>query len=242
VARTFDTPHLDEIGRTAYFSANSHAQTILETRQQDEDGRHLSFRLLRNFPTVGIASVGKVEYVFTYEPMGEAGALGHRNGGTPPRYVTDRAIALGREGGFDRLILHYFQPHSPWVSRAMAEGRDLDAHERGFTYLTETGDRERPWEAYLADLRWVLDDVGLLLDNIDADRAVITAYHGDAFGEWGVMSHKIGSIHPHIRKVPWAVTEGVDFGGHEPTVDDPGRETMDGEELDRQLRVLGYRI
>jgi hypothetical protein len=37
------------------------------------------------------------------------------------------------------------------------------------------------------------------------------------------------------------VTEGVDFGGHEPTVDDPGRETMDGEELDRQLRVLGYR-
>jgi hypothetical protein len=92
------------------------------------------------------------------------------------------------------------------------------------------------------DLRWALEDVDLPLDVIDADRALTTADYGEAFVEWGVMSHKTGSIHPHIRKVPWAVTEGVDFGVHEPMVNDQGRETMDGEELDQQFRALGYRI
>jgi hypothetical protein len=173
--------------------------------------------------------------------MGTSGECGHERGGTPPRYVTDRAIDVGRNEDFDRLILHYFQPHSPWVSNAITQNRNLEKHEEGFGYITETGDDESPWSSYFDDLRWVLDDVELLLENMDQDNIVITADHGDAFNEYGVMSHKIGALHPRIRKVPWVLTSGTDTNSYEPTVDEPTDSGVDTEEINNQLEALGYK-
>jgi len=79
--------------------------------------------------TVDIEDLQSIEYLFEYEPPGEEGPLGHRKGNTPPRYVTDRAIEIGRTESYDRLIVHYFQPHSPWVANAIDTNRDLKSHE-----------------------------------------------------------------------------------------------------------------
>jgi hypothetical protein len=225
IARIFDAEHTEELSRTAYLSANAHARFVLdEKRQQTDPTKHLSYKTLRLIPTVDINQVGKVEYLFEYERWGESGPLGHKAGMTPPRYVTDRAVKIGRQEDYDRLVLHYFQPHSPWVSDALEAGRDLKRYEQDWWgYLTETGDRATVWNAYLNDLRYVLDDIKLLLDNIDAPKVIISADHGVAFGEYGVLGHKIGSLHPKVRRVPLAVTGAEDAETYEPPVTPPGR-------------------
>jgi len=243
LARTFDEKHVDEIRNTAFLSAQSHVQEILDTKVQRTDSdRPLPLKALRTIPSVDIDELGKVEYLFNFETIGEEGPFGHTEGNTPPRYVTDRGIAVGREHDFDRLMLQYHQPHTPWFSKALEEDRDLKYHEYDWwNYYYDTGDVDSIWEAYMSDLRYALDDIEILLDNLDAERVVITADHGEAFGEYGILGHKLGSFHPQIRKVPWIVTSAENKETREPTVEEPDNSKMSREELDSQLEALGYR-
>lgn len=94
------------------------------------------------------------------------------------------------------------------------------------------------WEAYLATLRYVLDDVALLLENVDAERVVITADHGEAFGEWGFYGHTVGCPHPVVRRVPWVETTATDEETHESAVTPEVDAAFD---RDQHLRDLGYR-
>jgi len=86
-------------------------------------------------------------------------------------------------------------------------------------------------------LQWVLDDVKLLLENIDAKRVVISADHGEAFGEFGVYRHHAGSLHPKIRWVPWVETTANDNGTYEPGFDS---DKADTRSVDEALKALGY--
>jgi len=244
LARTFDEQHLNEIQNTAFCSAQSHIQEILDTKiHEEESDRPLPFKTLRRISSVGIDDLGKAEYLFNFETIGEEGFFGHTEGNTPPRYVTDRGIAVGREHDFDRLILQYHQPHTPWFSQALEEERELEYHEYDWwNYYYETGDIESIWEAYMSDLRFVLDDIEILLDNLDAEKVAITADHGEAFGEYGVLGHKLGSLHPQIRRVPWVVTSAEDKETHKPTVEEPDNKKMSREELHNQLEALGYKV
>lgn len=244
VARTFDESHQSEISKTAYLTANAHAQMVLEDKVQLTDSnKHLTFKSLRRMPTVDIGDLAYCEYLFQYERWGVEGPRGHLKGMTPPRYVTDRAVTLDREAEYDRTILHYFQPHSPWVSNALDEDRGLHRYEDDWWgYLTETDDLEKVWKAYLDELRYALDDVELLLRNLDAEKVVITADHGEAFGEYGVLGHKIGSIHPKVRKVPWVETTATDLNTYSPSTAPPNGDTsMSTSSVTEQLEALGYK-
>lgn len=244
LARTFDESHEEEIQNTAFLSAQSHVQEILDSKiQYSGENRPLPLKTLRLMPTVDIDDLGKVEYLFNFETIGEEGPFGHTEGNTPPEYVTDRGIAVGREHDFDRLILQYHQPHTPWFSQALTEGRELEYHEHDWwNYYYETGDTDSIWEAYMSDLRYVLDDIETLLNNLNAEKVVITADHGESFGEYGILGHKLGSLHPQIRKVPWVVTTAEDKETHEPTVAEPDNEKMSRDELNSQLKALGYKV
>lgn len=70
----------------------------------------------------------------------------------------------------------------------------------------------------------------------------ISSDHGEAFGEYGILGHKLGSLHPQIRKVPWVITSAEDNETHEPTVEEPNNARMSREELDEQLEALGYKV
>jgi len=61
--------------------------------------------------------------------------------------VTDRGIAVGREHDFDRLILQYHQPHTPWFSQALRrKDRELEYHEYDWwNYYYETADIDSIW-------------------------------------------------------------------------------------------------
>jgi hypothetical protein len=124
-----------------------------------------------------------------------------------------------------RLVVHFMQPHGPFV------GSDVP----------ETAEDDRYWEAYDQNLAYVMDSVDELVADLSG-RTVITADHGqiapsplrDAVG---VSGHKPGLRHPGVVVVPWAVIDG------------DRRETVDGETnsstaeaVDDRLRDLGYKV
>lgn len=101
---------------------------------------------------------------------------------------------------------------------------------------------ETVWNSYLADLRYVLDDVELLLKNLDADTVIISADHGEAFSEYGVHGHEIGSFHPKVRTIPWVETSAVDEETYLPTIEAPETESeLSTDEVEEQLSALGYK-
>jgi hypothetical protein len=161
----------------------------------------------------------------------------HRNDVTRfhPRYTTERTIHAGRELDFDRLMVHYMYPHDPYpFAPEKLQPRFDDALKNG------TATREEVWEAYLDNLRFVLDQVAALLENVDAEKVVITADHGESFGEHGFYRHPVACPIPCVRKVPWVETTATDTGSVEPTAPHPGTGDVDAD-VEERLEQLGYR-
>lgn len=169
-----------------------------------------------------------------------------RLGTIPPEPITDRAITRWRRGSFDRMVVHYMQPHFPSVVTGVDDGVPLDAFgEESMSIWEELrfGHRsvESAWSAYRANLKYVLDEVESLLVNLDADPVVITADHGNAFGEGHLWGHPEGVHLPCLREVPWSVTAGVDTETRSSGVDDPTTEITESAVVDERLSQLGYR-
>ena len=168
----------------------------------------------------------------------------------PARAVTDRAIALAREQSPRRLVVHYMQPHHPFVPDPL-DGDD------GLARTSEQSNTANPWvslrrgemsveqvwQAYEANLRYVLNDVAVLIDNIDG-RIAITADHGNLFGEWGLYGHPMETPVPALLTVPWAETTAVDSGRRDPELTPPERLPVSrvyGANSDlARLDALGY--
>ena len=164
----------------------------------------------------------------------------------PASEVTDRTIHFAREYDADRIIAHYMQPHLPFVTRDM-ESRAVTPHgETGSGPGLEPLHKEHGysveelWEASVDNLRYVLDDVERLLSNVDADRVVISADHGQAFGEQGVWRHPGGTYIDPLTNVPWTVTSATDEGTHTPDFS-PESATEGDVDLDEKLEALGYK-
>lgn len=244
IAKTFSKLYTNEIENTAYLSANAFSKQILvdqHPKKAELSESTPAYKLLSRIPTVDAEKLGRFEYLYEYEPVGEEGPIGHKEGGTPPRYVTDRGIAVGRKHDYNRVILHYLQPHPPYIANAINEERDLRKYETDWwSYLGETGDREAIWNAYLDELRFVLDDVQLLLKNFDAEKVVISADHGESFGEYWEFGHKTGSLNPNVRKVPWVETSATDEGTYKSQFDAPGNDSQ--KNVSDQLEALGYKL
>jgi hypothetical protein len=171
-------------------------------------------------------------------------------GTVPAAAVTDRAIALARDRDPDRLVVHYMQPHHPFVPEPLA-GDDGMARTGSHSntanpwVLLRRGDvtAERVWDAYEANLQHVLSEVATLVANVDG-RVAITADHGNLFGEWGLYGHPMETPVPTLLAVPWAETSGGDRGTREPTLTPPeplpvSRVYGATTESDR-LEALGY--
>lgn len=164
-------------------------------------------------------------------------------GTLPPRPVTDRGIQIARESDPERLILHYLQPHHPFIPHPdLDPGQSIDEFNeepwRDIWARLRHGEvsRETVWDAYRDNLRHVLDDVAILLENVDADRVVITSDHGNAFGEWGVYGHPMHVPLSCLRVVPWVETTATDHETHEPAE----HATEVDAKVSERLQQLGY--
>jgi hypothetical protein len=230
LAKTFTAERREEIGETAYLTANTHARMLFVDGDRPPYERRVPG--WPDWDAVDADDFERLEMVWEH---------GHdeRLGNTPPRRVTDRLVDVAREGAADRVIAHYMQPHVPYLADAVAADREPTPVEREPLEAFSRGEvsRERVWERYLDNLRLVLDDVALALENLDADTVAITADHGEAIGEWGDVDHREGSPNPAVKTVPWVETSATDHGTHEPG---PVPETDEPVDVERHLRDLGY--
>lgn len=232
MVNTFTESRRAEIGRTAYVSGNGFSETVLVDGQYPPVNNTVpvdltSWSVVDETAFATHRSVWKTDHDGTY-------------GSVLPGAMTDHTIDVGRTGEADRIITHYTQPHLPYVGAAYREGRAAtELEDRGYELLEEgTASREAVYEAYTETLRWVLDDVEELLENIDAERVVITADHGEAFGEWHAYGHPEGFPHPAVKTVPWVETTAQDHHTREPDLE---RDTTVEADVEAHLRDLGYR-
>jgi len=235
LAKTFTTDYREEVTNTAYLTANTHAQMLFV-----DDDLPPYEREVPGFPDwnpVDADDFGRLEMVWR---DGHDDTLGN----VPPRRVTDRLIDVARTGDHDRVAAHYMQPHVPYLAGAIDEDREPTEFERSplKAYSRGEAEREEVWERYLDNLRLVLDEVALALENVDADTVAITADHGEAIGEWGDVDHREGSFHPVVKTVPWVETTAVDEGTYDPDTEGAAASADDDTDADVQqrLRDLGY--
>lgn len=153
--------------------------------------------------------------------------------------VTDVAIDAGREhaDSRDRMIVHYMQPHFPGIPEPIGHGNKFDNVWKGL--MVGRGDRDGIWESYIENLRYVLDHVEVLLENVDADTVAITADHGNAMGEGGVYDHPLGVPIDCVKTVPWCTTSANDERTRTPSVT---RDESDvNTTVNERLESFGYR-
>ncbi|WP_053947424.1 sulfatase-like hydrolase/transferase [Halolamina sediminis] len=207
--KNFTEAYSEELRRTAYISGNIFTEDYAEPNQFDY-----------------------LDEVWKYAWEG---------GTVPARAITDRGIAVYRNEDPDRMILHYMQPHAPSVPDPLGEGMALPGDDDDWTSSPEllragAVTKDRLVESYRANLRYVLDDVAVLLENVDAEHVAITADHGEAFGEKHIYEHPDHMPLDILREVPWYETTATDQGTYEPSLE-PTKETGD---MDEKLRALGY--
>lgn len=237
IAHTFAKTFEKELEETVYVTANPHAETVLQDREYIPNKHSLAakrFYKYGDWNTVRPEKLKRFEQVWKYDSghSGEPEVESY----TPPRFITDRAIEISRNEDFDRMILHYMQPHYPYISNAIEESRGLRSYEKNPKAVKKDG-YHRVYSSYIDELRHVLDEIEILLENVDADKVAISADHGDAFGKYCVYGHNPGRIHPGVRYVPWVETSAVDKGTHTPDFD----YKMSSDGIEKHLQALGYR-
>lgn len=232
LANTFTSQYLEEIRGTSYLSSNGYSEAVIEKGSRPPANNTTPI----DFSSWSVVDDGDLK---SHEK------LWHRHhdetyGVVLPETMTNYAIETSREDEAERVIVHYTQPHLPYAGRAFSEGREPNQTEKHGYELLENGSisHDEVYEVYKETLRWVLDDVEVLLENVDAEKVVITSDHGEAFGEWKAYGHPEGFPHPAVRKVPWVETTARDEHTREPNIDVDSSVQTDIEE---HLQDLGYR-
>ena len=238
IANTFTEQYRDEIRDTACVSANSWVDSVLTeevdwgfwtaTKESFLESHEVFARLMAR------DTVLQSDFE-TFESIGSLGAE-EAFGVTTAEDVTDYAIDVGRRGDASRLLVHYMQPHAPYIGRTKAGEEIDDADHKPFVALRAGADRDAIWGAYLDNLRYVLTNVERLLENLDAERVVITADHGEMFGEFGLYEHIGGIPHPALKTVPWIETTATDTRSYEPEIE----ARTDEVAVEDRLADLGY--
>lgn len=162
-----------------------------------------------------------------------------------PGPVVDAAIRAQEEYPNKRLIVHFLQPHYPWIG---PDGKKFH-EEYGYGGLTENNiwvrlrngkiPAECIWNVYRENLEITLEHVQELLDNL-MGKTVITSDHGNGFGERGVYGHPDRVYTKPLINVPWLEIEG---GPRKQIVAGEGSSAFtveDEDKLQDQLRDLGY--
>lgn len=147
----------------------------------------------------------------------------------------------------DRLVVHYFQPHAPYIGRRSllghthnddAEPLSGDPVDKPLWERVKSGAVSKDWlrQAYRSNIhRGVNASLPLIEDLVEQDRRVVVmADHGELLGKYHnrLVSHPRLSM-PQIRRVPWMEVTGV---RSEPS----GGERVD-ESTESKLKALGYR-
>jgi len=177
-----------------------------------------------------------------------------------PTTVTRHALSASENFPNKRLIIHYMQPHVPFIGQKGKriphhgpdpdrDGFSVDEDIRGLWANIRYGladiELDAAREAYCENLRIVLEEVKSLYDSIDG-KMVVSSDHGNLFGErlWPFpvrgFGHPKGMRHPKLIRVPW---HELPVEERRETKPDPPRAVSepDAEAIEDRLQALGYR-
>lgn len=208
LTKTFTNEYISDIRRTAFVVTNVFSSSLLENGDTPP-GRYKTPFDIADWQTVDSKDFGYIEFLKDYfDPYTAQWDVPELRSA---EYTTERAIVAGREQNFDKLVIMYYQPHRPFIVEALETGKVSEAMYYPFeSYKKGDLSFDELWEKYLDNLRYGLDNVGELLENLDAEKVIITADHGELMGEFGLFGHKEGFPHPKLKKVPWVETRAAD--------------------------------
>ncbi|WP_193310609.1 hypothetical protein [Halorubrum halophilum] len=189
---------------------------------------------------------------------------------TPPDLVTSVAIQLHHEYPSKRLVVHYAQPHVPFVGHEEYESdlytpdyvkyqdADVDMGSKTLEDIKQSPDKmnkynhpfrsmkkgiageDEVWEAYCANLDYVLPHIGELKKYVDG-RFCVSADHGNGMGEHGIYGHPPWGFTKTVLEVPWVCTQGDNQDPPERILEmDFDKSEVDAT-VEEQLSHLGYR-
>lgn len=168
-------------------------------------------------------------------------------GTVPPETVTAHATDAAEEYPNKRLIVHYMQPHAPYIGEIGKEQmeditsrKDISDAKRSGTYSEDAHQT-----AYHENLKAVVDSVESLLSELPG-KSVISADHGEMLGERHFPIPVRDYMHPHgidhevLVQVPWLIHERGDRRQIVP--EEPAGLEADPDEsiINNHLRELGY--
>jgi hypothetical protein len=166
----------------------------------------------------------------------------------PPEAMTAHAREAYQDVDADRYLVHIMQPHAPYRSIRGTErltheevGKADAGRETIWDWLRRGKiSRDEAWDAYLDNLRWALDALPQFLEAIDEDdRVLLTADHGECFGEYGLYGHPEGTLVPELVEVPLTEIDATGVDEQGPTTDETV--TTENVDVEQRLADLGYR-
>lgn len=165
-----------------------------------------------------------------------------------PETVTNHAKRIADSHPNKRHIIHYLQPHHPFLGPTGRENFTLQSSS-----LAEVIDEAKPevskqmvWKAYIENLEQVLTEVQDLIPTLEG-KTVITADHGEMLGDrhdfipMRDYGHHEGIYNTPTVKVPWHIIEAderKEIIEETPVENDPTNQ----EVIDERLRNLGYKV
>lgn len=168
-----------------------------------------------------------------------------------PNEMVDAALQAHNQYPNKRLVVHFMQPHTPFVHRDEIFPPDhgvtdatLDESKEELKTMVDAVGLNSVWSAYKDNLLVAMDDVWTLLDELDG-KSVVSSDHGELFGERAPpffnrhYGHSTGIRHPDLVEVPWAVSDAA--SRRRIRVGDVSVTESDSDKIERQLKMLGYK-
>jgi len=164
-----------------------------------------------------------------------------------PETITDHALRAAEKYPRKRLVVHYIQPHYPFIGPTGREHFDLES----LAFWNEvregriSADDDVLERAYRENFQIALPHVRRLMEGLDG-KTVVTADHGQVFGErFGAIplqyyGHPLGVYAEPLVRVPWLVDDRGER--REIVAEQPAEEAAVVEDnvVSDRLKQLGY--
>lgn len=173
--------------------------------------------------------------------------------------MTDAAIKTHERFPNKRIVVHYMQPHYPFVpSDTVFDKAHLSSIETGEDHATGknawgqkfTGDlfasRHELWTMYIKNLEYALRYVEELLTKLTG-KTVVTSDHGNYVGERATpipireYGHPRGLYDEPLVRVPWLVQVRGERRKITCEAGIPTNDSVESDIVSERLRGLGYR-
>lgn len=152
---------------------------------------------------------------------------------TKPEAMTEKAVEASKKYPNKRFIIHYMQPHEPYL------GEDYYAPEKLLRELRREGKSfDELKKYYKANLIRALESVKSLIAAVDG-KVVITSDHGELFGEYGMHTHPHSVYVSELIDIPWLE---INNGERRQTKEEQSVQDneIDEEMIKEKLEGLGY--